>query len=98
MSQERAGPNVLHDSFGLSARVTVRQKILTPNLQMKPYIELMSDPNPFFAVTFAVFGVYVVLALFGSRERGAETPPTPRNLQRRLRDWKQFLRLRRWFS
>lgn len=89
---------MLHDTFGLSARVTVRQKILTPNLQVKPYIELMSDPNPFFAVTFAVFAVYLVLALFGSRERGAETPPTLRNLQRRLRDWMQFPRFRRWFS
>ena len=34
----------------------------------------MNTLNPYFAVTLVVFAVYLLLALFGSRERGAEFP------------------------
>ena len=47
----------------------------------------MDTLNPYCAVTLALFAVYLLLALFGSRERGAAAPRRGRDLRRRLRAW-----------
>jgi hypothetical protein len=46
---------------------------------------LKSNPNV--AVTLAIFAGYVVLALLGPRDRGADAAHRLRKLQRRLREW-----------
>jgi hypothetical protein len=67
-------------------------------LQVASYIAVMSDLNPYFGVTLAVFAGYAVLALLGSRERGAQAPYRLWGLRRRLRDWLNATRIRKWLS
>jgi hypothetical protein len=55
----------------------------------------MSHINPYFALTLVVCGGYELLALLGSRERGAGSPPRLRRLRRWLRSWARYTQLRR---
>ena len=55
----------------------------------------MSNINPYVSVTVAVFAVYLVMALLGSRERNGSAPHRARKLRRRLRDWANGMHSRR---
>ena len=48
---------------------------------------VMDKVNPYYAVTLTVFAVYLLLALFGSRERDVTPPHRIGNFLRRLRTW-----------
>ena len=57
----------------------------------------MSNINSYLSVTAAVFAVYLLLALLGSRERNDAAPHRARKLRRWLREWANGMHSRRKF-